>query len=77
MSDENGNKKPATQTRLALRRLRRHRLAMSSLWILGILYVLCIFADFIAPYNFDDERRDLSYCPVMRINFVDIMSNIR
>lgn len=56
---------PTTQTRIALARLRRHKLAMSALWILGVLYATCIFADFIAPYNMDDERRDLSYCPVM------------
>ncbi|UCD57520.1 MAG: ABC transporter permease [Candidatus Hydrogenedentota bacterium] len=65
-------KRPAaTQTRIALRRLRRHRLAISSLWVLGLLYAIAIFADFVAPYNFDDERRGLSYCPVMRLNFLD------
>jgi len=60
----------ASQARLALRRLRRHRLAMFSMVILGFLYALAIFADFVAPYGFDDERRELSYCPVMRLNFV-------
>jgi peptide/nickel transport system permease protein len=65
-------KRPApTQTRIALGRLRRHRLAMFSLLILGILYTIAIFADFIAPYNFDNERRDLSYCPLMKLHFFD------
>ena len=41
------------------------------MWLLGILYVMCIFADFIAPYDMDDEQRDLSYCPVMKLNFWD------
>ena len=62
---------PATQMRIALARLRRHKLAMYALWILGILYAASIFADFIAPYNMDDERRDLSYCPVMTPRFTD------
>ncbi|RJP73441.1 MAG: ABC transporter permease [Candidatus Abyssobacteria bacterium SURF_17] len=60
-----------TQTQLALRRLRRHKLAISSLWVLGFLYLVALFADFIAPYGFDDERRDLSYCPPMRLHFFD------
>jgi len=64
-------KVPATQTRIALGRLRRHRLAMSSLVVLALLYAITIFADFIAPYNFDNERRDLSYCPMMKLNFYD------
>jgi peptide/nickel transport system permease protein len=62
---------PTTQTRIALQRLRKHRLAITSLWVLGILYTMCIFADFVAPYNMDDERRDLSYCPLVRVHFTD------
>jgi peptide/nickel transport system permease protein len=67
----NAGRPAPTQTHLALQRLRRHKLAMLSMWILGFLYALAIFADFIAPYGMDDERRDLSYCPVMRLRFVD------
>lgn len=62
---------PATQTQIALRRLRRHRLAILSLWVLGFLYSLAIFADFVAPYDFDSEKRQLSYCPPMRLYFFD------
>lgn len=61
----------ATQTGIALRRLRRHKLAMSAFWVLGLLYSMCIFADFISPYSMDDEKRELSYCPVMKLNFRD------
>lgn len=77
----NENKKtrssPTTQTRIALRRLRRHKLAMSALWALGILYVMCIFADFIAPYNMDDEQRNLSYCPMMKLRLLDESRGLR
>lgn len=70
--ERNESKRPAaTQTRIAVRRLRRHKLAMSSLWVLGFLYAVSIFADFIAPYNFDDEQRSLSYCPLMHLNLFD------
>jgi peptide/nickel transport system permease protein len=44
---------------------------MFSLCVIGLLYMLAIFADFIAPYSFDDEQRRLSYCPLMHVNFMD------
>jgi peptide/nickel transport system permease protein len=62
---------PVSQTRIALRHLKRHRLAMISLAILVVLYLVMIFADFIAPFSFDDEQRTLSYCPPMRMHLVD------
>jgi peptide/nickel transport system permease protein len=65
------NDYPVSQTRIALRRLRRHKLAMVSLGALITLYLLMIFADFVAPYGFDNEKRGLSYCPPMRVHFVD------
>ena len=68
---EKSRPQAATQTRLAMRRLRRHKLAISGLWVLGILYTISIFADFVAPYGMDDEQRDLSYCPVMELRFRD------
>ncbi len=72
MSEDNNSMQPAlSQTRIALRRLRRHRLAMWALGVLVVLYTMCIFADFIAPYNMDDEQRDISYCPMMDLNFWD------
>ena len=67
---------PTTQTQIALMRLRKHKLAMSALWVLAALYTMCIFADFIAPYDMDDERRDLSYCPVTKIRFRDAGGNL-
>jgi len=71
-----GNKPKAhTQTRMAFQRLWRHKLAMSSLCLLVVLYTMAVFADFIAPYSFDEERRDLSYCPVMNLSFFDEEGN--
>ncbi len=61
-----------SQTGIALRRLRRHKLAIFSLWVLGFLYAVTIFADFVAPYRFDDEMRKLSYCPPMRVRLRDL-----
>ena len=68
--DEKKNNSPA-QTHITLSRFRRHKLAMSSLTVLALLYIVSIFADFIAPYKYDNEKRDLSYCPMMKLNFFD------
>lgn len=40
------------------RRLRRNRIAMTGLWILGGMYFLAIFAGFFAPYHYDHQFRD-------------------
>ncbi|GEM82556.1 ABC transporter permease [Meiothermus hypogaeus] len=54
---------------------RKHRLAMVSLWVLGILYVLAAFADFIAPYgeseSFFRGAIDRSFAPPTRIHWRD------
>src|SRR3954468_19489824 len=49
--------------RLAVRRFRRHRLGMLALYTLIGLYVIAIFAGFFAPYEFDDEVRELQWAP--------------
>ncbi|RLJ04090.1 MAG: ABC transporter permease [Candidatus Aenigmatarchaeota archaeon] len=61
--------KTSNQLRLTWRKLRKHRLAMSSLYVLCGLYLSAIFAGFLAPYSFDNERRNLSYCPPTKIHF--------
>ena len=54
---------------------RKHRLAVSSLWVLGLLYVLAAFADFVAPYgeseSFFRGEIDRSYAPPTRIHWID------
>jgi peptide/nickel transport system permease protein len=54
----------------ALRKLRRHSLAMWGLGILAVLYCVMALAEFIAPYGYDNGRRDLSYVPPSAIHFV-------
>lgn len=52
-----------SQWALIGRRFRRHRLAVASLFLLGVLYVLAIGAEFFAPYT--PHWRDLDHrnCP--------------
>src|SRR5688572_33234827 len=57
--------------RLAWRRFRRHRPGMIGLAILLLLYLMAIFADFIAPYHYTYEARDLTWAPPSALRFSD------
>src|SRR5687767_10046249 len=57
--------------RLAWRRFRRHRPGMFGLVVLVVLYLMAIFADFISPYHYTDEARDLMWAPPTVIRFSD------
>ncbi len=54
---------------------QKHRLAVTSLWVLGLLYVLAAFADFVAPYgeseSFFRGEINRSYAPPSRIHWID------
>lgn len=54
---------PETQWRLIRRRFLKHRLAVAALFVLGGLYLLAAFAEFVASYP--AQWRDLRYiyCP--------------
>lgn len=56
---------------MATRRLKKNRLAIFALIILGLLYLFSIFADFISPYHYDNEKREYSYCPPTKLRFFD------
>jgi len=57
---------------LAFRKLRKHHLAMAGLYVLVFLYTTCfVLSDFVSPYHFDNERRDLSYQPPSTIRMRD------
>ena len=55
---------------LGLRRLRRHRLAVAAFWVLVVLYLMMLCADFLAPYHYDNESRQHSYSPPTPVRFV-------
>lgn len=70
-----GQAESLSPLRLSLRALRRHRMAMHGFRILVVLYLVTIFADFFAPYHYDDQRRDHSYHPPVRPHFFDDEGN--
>jgi peptide/nickel transport system permease protein len=57
--------------RMALRSFRGHRSAMLGMGILAVLYIVAIFAEFIAPYGRDNQVRDLQWMPPTRLRFSD------
>ncbi len=56
---------PAGQWAVAWMRLRRHKLAMIGLVILGIIALACLLASVIAPYQYDAIDLGQAYAPFM------------
>ncbi|RKN08335.1 ABC transporter permease [Streptomyces radicis] len=59
----------ASQWRLVWRRFRRHRLAMLGLAVTAALYLVAIFADFLAPFGTEHFDEDYPYAPPQTIQF--------
>ncbi|NPA54734.1 MAG: ABC transporter permease [Aquificae bacterium] len=57
------------------RYIKKNKLAHLSFYILIILYILAIFADFISPYPYDKQHRDTPYHPPTQIHFFDEKGN--
>lgn len=55
---------------LSIQRLKKNFLALICLWIIVLLYLGAIFADFISPYSYDNEARDYSYAPPTKIHYI-------
>lgn len=56
---------------LAAMRLRRHKLARISAYVLLVFYLSAVFATFIAPYGLKDSNRAKIYHPPTRIHIFD------
>lgn len=59
----------ASQWQLMWQKFRRHKLAIFGGTVLVILYLIAIFADFIAPYNKETRFEAFSYRPPTGIHF--------
>ena len=57
--------------RSSWRTFRKHRTAFLALIILVVLYVMAIFADFIAPYGYDNREPELQWSPPVVLHFSD------
>jgi len=58
-----------SQAQLVWLRFNKHKLAVASLFLLGVLYLVAVFCEFFAPYT--REWRDLNhaYCPPQVLHF--------
>jgi peptide/nickel transport system permease protein len=59
----------ASQRQLIWWRLRKHRLAMASFWVLLLLYAAIPFVEFVSPYALHVRHPDYVYGPPQRIHF--------
>ena len=62
----------ATQWQLMRWKFSRHRLAVASLVVLGLLYVCVLFAEFVAPYDPRHHDKDFIHAPPQRLRFFDL-----
>ena len=60
-----------TQSQLILRAFRAHRLAVASLWVLGALYLVALFAEFLAPNNPHQVNARYTFAPPQSIRLID------
>ncbi|TVR29781.1 MAG: ABC transporter permease [Spirochaetaceae bacterium] len=61
----------ASQWQLIRWKFARHKLAMASLFLLGIMYLAAIFAEFVSPYDPRSFREQYAMAPPQRIRFFD------
>ena len=61
----------ASQAQLTWWAFKRHKLAMVSLWIIGFLYLVSIFAEIVAPDNPAKQNRRAVYHPPQMVHFID------
>ena len=61
----------ASQWQLTWWAFKKHRLAMIGLWVIGLLYLISLFAEFVAPDNPTKQNRRAVYHPPQMISFFD------
>ena len=54
--------------KMAWKKLRRHKLALAGMWVLILLHIFAIFADFFAPYSELTTDRRRTYHPPARVH---------
>jgi len=60
-----------TRWQLVWRALRKHKLGLLSLWILAIMYLMAIFADFLAPVDPYAQVQNNGFAPPSDVHWTD------
>ena len=73
LNPENSGKEVAiaSQFQLTWWAFKRHKIAIIALWVIGIMYLLAIFAEFVAPDNPFKQNRRAVYHPPQMLHFID------
>lgn len=58
-----------TPWQIALRQLKKNRLAMSGFWLLSVLYFLMIFSGFLSPYDQTFADREKNFHPPVAVHW--------
>ncbi len=61
----------ASQWQLTWWAFKKHKLAMIGLWVIGFMYLVSIFAGFVAPDDPTKQNRRAVYHPPQMIHFID------
>lgn len=65
----------ATPRQLMWWKFRKHRIAVVSLVVLGVMYLLALFAPFLSPYDPNAYNSQYKFVPPMQITFIDGQGN--
>ena len=60
----------ASQTQLMWWKFRKHKMALVSTVLIAILYLVAIFADFVAPYDPNETDTEYLFVPARAIRFI-------
>ncbi len=66
----------ASQYQMMLVKFRKHRVAMISLYLLILFYLVAIFAEFFAPYDMSVMFDDAVYASPSTLHFTDAQGNL-
>jgi len=66
-----------SEFQLALSKFGQNRFAVVCACLLVILYGGALLADFVAPYSYDNENRDLAYCRPTPVHVIDAQGKWR
>lgn len=69
MTEEQTRVFQASQTRLMWWKFKKHRIALFSLYFLGLLYAMITVVEFLAPYNLHTRNVDFIHSPPQGIHF--------
>jgi len=76
-SSLNGARASKSQSRIIWEQFRRHKIALVGLGVLVVMYLMAMFAGFIAPYGINEYRRlpVSAFMPPTKVHWIDPETN--